>query len=103
MTPMRVAQSALAPLLLRGEQPLNRPEFCESVGLKCVYSVEGHVLTPRYMLHTIGRSLYAALIQTLGPFPHSSGIEDFVRKSRILQPRRGCSRIKKQNPGGSAE
>jgi len=36
MTPMRVAQSALAPLLLRGEQPLNRPEFCAWVGLECV-------------------------------------------------------------------
>src|SRR4029077_17135266 len=55
MTPMRAAQSALAPLLLRAEQPLNRPELCGWGGVEFFNSLERHVPTPRYMLHPTRR------------------------------------------------
>src|SRR4029077_8180095 len=94
MTPMRVAQSALAPLLLRGEQPLNRPEFCEWVGLECVYSVEGHVLTPRYMLHTMRRpkALRRADTDPWGPsLPHNGRRDQHINAPPILDNTRDHS------------
>jgi len=91
---MRVAQSALAPLLLRGEQPLNARVLRVGGARMCLFRRRACPHSEIHVAHhASAEGSYAALIQTLALSVILVASRNFVSQIPNTAPRRGCSRI----------